>query len=201
MFLDRDGVVNTFFDGFINTPDRLDAKLIPSSIQAIARLTRESAARVILVTNQSGIDEHRLTEAQHQAIEERLVQRVEEAGGHLDAIYFSPNDKKKFHVPDGEADGRKPGAGMFYRAAQDFGDSIDLADSFMVGDMTTDLAAAKTASPSMTAILVRTGFGGRDHKCDVQPDRTEDNLAAAVDFIIASAPAPKEASRTAPSPP
>lgn len=34
---------------------------------------------------------------------------------------------------------------MLLKAAQDFGDQIDLADSWMVGDMATDIGAGKAA--------------------------------------------------------
>ena len=182
VFLDRDGVFNQT-DGFIRTPDDLDAKLLPGAVNAIARLTQHSDAKVILVTNQGGISAGHMTEEQNHAIMERLAERVAEAGGRFDAIYYCPN-AKKFSPPAGEVDARKPEAGMFFQAGHDFADKIDLADSYMIGDMTTDIAAGEAATPAMTSILLKTGFGGTDGKVNVTPDRVEENLSTAVDFIL-----------------
>ena len=181
VFMDRDGVLNEI-DKHVNTPEQLDAALIPSSLAALARLSQQTDYKLILVTNQGGIDAGFMTEEQNNAIQERLAQRVEEAGGRLDGIYFCPNGKK-FQLPEGEINARKPEAGMFYQAARDFGESVDLADSYMIGDMSTDIGAGDKAG--VTTILVKTGFAGKDGKCPVQPDFVQDDLSSAVDFILA----------------
>ena len=183
VFMDRDGVFNQI-DAHVNSPDQLDAALMPKSLQALAKLSQNTDYKLILVTNQGGIDAGFMSPEANQAIQERLLQRVEEAGGRLDAIYFCPNGKK-FKVPEGQADGRKPDAGMFYQAARHFGDQIDLADSYMIGDMTTDIAAGEKAHPELTSILVQTGFAGKDGKVEAKSDFVKADLAEAVDFILA----------------
>lgn len=183
VFLDRDGVLNTT-DGFVNTPEDLDRQLIPASVEALARLSRETSARIVLITNQGGVSAGKMSPEQAEAILERLSQRVEEAGGRMDAIYYCPN-ARRFEPPAGEVDARKPEPGMVYRAALDFGSQVDLADSYFIGDMTTDLAAGERADPRLVSVLVETGFGGRDGKVDIQPDQTCADLAEAVDWIIA----------------
>ena len=60
---------------------------------------------------------------------------------------------------------------------------IDLADSYMVGDMTTDSGAGNKAGA--TTILVETGFAGKDGKCDAKPKHVAKDLGAAVDWILA----------------
>lgn len=180
VFLDRDGVLNST-DGFVNSPDDLDRALMPDALKAVARLSQQTDFPIILVTNQAGIDLGKFTPEQNQAIQERLAQRVEEAGGRLDSIYFCPNGKK-FVLPEGETDGRKPDAGMFFQAAKDYGGRIDLADSYMIGDMTTDIGAGKAAGAQ--TILVQTGFAGKDGKCDAKPDHVAADLSGAVDWIL-----------------
>lgn len=183
VFLDRDGVINTA-EGFVNSPEDLDQKLMPQALQALARLSKESAIPIVVLTNQGGIDEGHMTEEEAKAILERLAQRVEEAGGRLDAIYFCPNGKK-FNPPSGETNARKPKPGMFFQAALDFGSTVDLADSYMVGDMTTDIAAGEGATSDLTTILVKTGFAGKDGKVHATPDHISMDLSEAVDWILA----------------
>ncbi|MBS2036928.1 HAD-IIIA family hydrolase [bacterium] len=180
VFMDRDGVLNST-DGFVNSPDDLDKALMPEALKAVARLSQQTDFPIILVTNQAGIDLGKFTPEQNQAIQERLAQRIEEAGGRIDSIYFCPNGKK-FVLPEGETDGRKPDAGMFFQAAKDYGPRIDLADSYMIGDMTTDIGAGEKAGA--TTILVQTGFAGKDGKCDAKPDHVAADLSGAVDWIL-----------------
>jgi phosphoglycolate phosphatase-like HAD superfamily hydrolase len=63
---------------------------------------------------------------------------------------------------------------------------IDLADSFMVGDMPTDFDAAKAAHPSMTTVGVKTGFGSQDpkHRSESTPDLRVDDLASFAEWFI-----------------
>jgi D-glycero-D-manno-heptose 1,7-bisphosphate phosphatase len=89
VFLDRDGVLNST-DGYVNSPDDLDRQLLPRSLEALARLSRQSRVPIVLVTNQGGIDEGHMTDGQARAILERLTLRVQEAGGRLDAVYYCP---------------------------------------------------------------------------------------------------------------
>lgn len=181
VFLDRDGVLNKV-DEHVNSPDQWDAAVMSEQIKALARLTQQEGVTAVVVTNQGGIDAGFMTPEQNESILQRLAQRVEEAGGDLDAIYFSPNGTK-FQVPEGEVNGRKPNAGMLIKAAQDFGDRIDLADSWMIGDMSTDIGAGEAAG--VQTILVETGFAGKDGKWKGTPDHTMADFSAAVDYILA----------------
>ncbi len=178
---DRDGVLNKV-DQHINTPEQLDAALDMKQIQALARLSQSpDIKKIVVVTNQGGIDAGFMTPEQNNAILERLSQRVEENGGRIDALLFCPNGSK-VQIPQGEVNGRKPEGGMLIAAARMFGDEIDLADSFMIGDMSTDIGAGKSAG--VETILVETGFGGKDGKCDAKPDHTVADFSAAVDYIL-----------------
>lgn len=180
VFLDRDGVLNKV-DAHINTPEQFDAAVDMKQIQALAKLTQQEGLTAIVVTNQGGIDAGHMTEEQNNAILGRLATKVEEAGGHLEAIMFCPNGTK-FQVPAGEINGRKPEGGMLIAGAQTYPQKIDLADSWMVGDMSTDIGAGRSAG--VKTILVETGFGGKDGKCDAKPDITVADFSAAVDYIL-----------------
>ncbi|HEX8246019.1 MAG TPA: HAD hydrolase-like protein, partial [Longimicrobium sp.] len=76
------------------------------------------------------------------------------AGARLDAEYHSPlapGDPDPHHL-------RKPGAGMYLRAAAEHG--IDLARSWLVGDRVRDVAAA--GELGARALLVRSPQTERD---------------------------------------
>ena len=80
-----------------------------------------------------------------------------------------------------DCDCRKPKIGMIQKAVAEL--NIDLKQSWLVGDTTTDLQTAKNAG--LKSILVRTGFGGRDGKFDATPDFTTDNVLDAVTLLLA----------------
>jgi len=177
VFLDRDGVLNAI-DGYIRTPEELDANLWPEALQAVARLSRETSLKIVLASNQGSKGGPKEETAQ------RLLQRIGEAGGRLDAIYICPNNR--FYVPpEGEENARKPAPGMLLQAARDYGEEIDLADSYFIGDMTTDIAAGESAETDLTSVLVLTGFAGKDGRAEATPDHVSADLAEAVDWIIA----------------
>ncbi|MBC7891864.1 MAG: HAD hydrolase-like protein, partial [Sphingobacteriaceae bacterium] len=70
--------------------------------------------------------------------------------------------------------------GLVERALHEL--NIDRSRSFFVGDSTTDLLTGRNAG--LRTVLVRTGYGGRDGRFEVDPDFVADDLAGAVDFIL-----------------
>lgn len=179
VFLDRDGVLNTT-DALVNSVADLERQLMPDSLRALARL-HQAGIPTILVTNQGGVDRGRLTAEENEAILTLLADRIEEVGGQLDMIYYCPSIEGT-PVPEGHVGGRKPEAGMLFQAARDFGSALDLADSYFVGDMTTDIAAGHAAG--VTTVLVQTGFGGADGASEIAPLLARPDLEAAVDWIL-----------------
>ncbi|HEX7242391.1 MAG TPA: HAD hydrolase-like protein, partial [Longimicrobiaceae bacterium] len=71
-------------------------------------------------------------------------------GARIDAVYHCPHD------PDDGCECRKPGVGLFVRAAAEHG--LDPARSWYVGDRLRDLAPAAVLGG--TGILVRTAENG-----------------------------------------
>jgi phosphoglycolate phosphatase-like HAD superfamily hydrolase len=60
--------------------------------------------------------------------------------------------------------------------------NIDLAQSWLIGDTTTDVQAAKNAG--VRSILVRTGAGGKDGKHVAQADHEAPSLLDAAKFLV-----------------
>ena len=129
-FLDRDG---TLIEDAVYLAYSDKMRLLPGAPEAV-RTLNDRGILTIVVTNQSGIAQGILTEAQYEETRDRLVQLMAKAGARIDATYHCP------HYPaiSGPCECRKPGTLLYRRAADDFG--IDLAASFYVGDRDRDIA-------------------------------------------------------------
>ena len=177
VFLDRDGVVIEEVD-YLRRPGQL--RLIPGAGAAIARL-RRAGFKVVLVTNQSGVARGYLSLTMLRAIHRLLRRRLLAQGARLDGLYFCP------HRPARRGEKgcpcRKPALGMLAAARERF--RLDFSRSFFVGDSTTDVLTARRAG--CTAVLVRTGKGGRDGRYPCRPRRVCRDLPAAAAWILKQA--------------
>ncbi len=149
IFLDRDNTIIAN-DGYLGDPAKV--RLMPGAATAIAALRRLDY-RVIVVSNQSGVARGMFDENAVEAVNQEMCKQLrEQAGAHIDASYYCP-----FHPdaikPEYKQDHpwRKPQPGMLLQAAEDF--SLDLRQSWMVGDQPRDVAAG--ASAGCRTILVR----------------------------------------------
>lgn len=178
IFLDRDGTLN-FDPGYINNPDQL--ALFPGVPEALARL-KQAGARLILVTNQSGIARGLLSQGDLAAIHAKLKHILDGAGASLEAIYFCP------HHPDDGCDCRKPKRGMIDRAVRERG--VDLDRAYLIGDHIRDIELAKRVGAR--SILVTTGVVRPQEREGLQastvaPDRIAPSMTEAVDWLLADA--------------
>jgi histidinol-phosphate phosphatase family protein len=144
VFLDRDGVINADRTDFVKSWAEFD--FLPSVLSALAVLSR-TQYKIVVVTNQSGVGRGLLTETTLREMNLRMTDRVREAGGRIDAIYYCP------HLPETGCSCRKPAPGMFIAAATDL--ALDLSRSWMIGDGYRDIAAASAAG--VRSILLSTG--------------------------------------------
>ena len=186
VFLDRDGVLVDHL-GYIDNPDQVE--LFPDVSNAIRRIN-QSDYLAVLVTNQSVVARGGTDERGLKLIHNRLEQILGRGHAYLDAIYYCP------HHPDGGFAGenskykiacacRKPGVAMIERATADM--NIDLAQSWIVGDTSTDVEMARRAG--IRSVLVGTGHGGRDGRYPQRADFEVPDLAAAADLILDAWPA------------
>lgn len=140
VFLDRDGVVNVDH-GYVGRWE--DFEFVPGAVDAMRRL-HQAGWQLVVVTNQSGVARGYYTEADYEALTERMKAELAAAGAPLAGVYHCP------HHPKGsvaayarDCDCRKPAPGMILRAAGEL--TIDLAASVLVGDKDSDLQAADAA--------------------------------------------------------
>jgi histidinol-phosphate phosphatase family protein len=183
-FIDRDGTINIDEDGYIDSPDRL--KLYPNAIKAIKKLN-DNGWLVIIVTNQSGIGRGKFTEADIQAIHEKMKSELAKEGASVDGIYFCP------HNPSSLCNCRKPKIGMIEKAMKDFGVEESYSHPIaIIGDKYIDIQLGFNMEKELniypTTILVKTGEGAKElAKSDTwpkKPDHVAENLMEAVDILI-----------------
>jgi D-glycero-D-manno-heptose 1,7-bisphosphate phosphatase len=185
VFLDRDGTVSDEA-GYINHIRRF--RVYPWTAAAIRRLN-DAGLRVILVTNQSGIGRGYFPESLLHEVHGVLEKELEQAGAHLDAIYFCP------HHPDARLDQyrqrcscRKPEPGMLLKAAKDW--DLELGASFLVGDRFVDIETAHRAGAR--GVLVLSGYGRGEYLYEQRywprsPDHIAEDLGAAAEWILKEA--------------
>lgn len=140
--------------------------------EAMRRLGAMGRA-IVVVTNQSAIGRGWTSENQVQSIHHKLIDDCARWGASVAAVEYCP------HLPDAGCDCRKPGSGMFLRAASEH--DIDLDRSLMVGDSACDIEAAQRLG--MTSIRVRTGRGEEPLPAGVQADAWVENLNQAATWI------------------
>lgn len=185
MFIDRDGTL-TEEVGYVNHPRRL--RLLPRSAEAIRRLNASGIAAVV-VTNQAGVARGYFSEDVLRATHEALAAQLEDAGAHLDGLYFCPHHPTEGEPPYRAAcECRKPAPGLLRRAATEL--DLDLAASAMVGDRPSDLVPARTVGAR--AVLVLTGYGlgeweYRRAHFPVAPDHVAGDLLDAVQWVLTGA--------------
>ena len=181
VFLDRDGTLNREVDG-VTSADKLE--LLPEVAEAI-HLLNHHGWRTIVISNQPVIAKGFCTENDVRVIHNKLETLLGMEHAFLDRIYYCPHHPEKGFAGERldlkiECDCRKPNPGMIQRAAKDL--NIDLKQSWLIGDTTTDLQTATNAG--LNSILVRTGYAGKDAKYLAQPDHIFDTLKSAAEFII-----------------
>lgn len=131
-FLDRDGTLIEDRN-YLASPDGV--VLLAGAAEAIRRLNARHIAAVV-ITNQSGIAQGLLSEAQYEATRRRLEELLEAEQAHLDGQFHCP------HHPEvtGPCSCRKPGTRLYVEAATKLG--LDLTSSLFVGDKWRDIAPA-----------------------------------------------------------
>ena len=175
VFLDRDG---TLIEHVHYLSDPAQVRLLPGAAEALIRL-RRAGFRCVLVTNQSAIARGIITEQRLHEIHLEMNRQLAERGAALDGIYFCPEAPSSDDRTVIENSRRKPGPGMLLQAAAEMG--LKLADSWMVGDLISDVLAGLNAG--CRSILVASGQkieeAGDAHAADASFFRAADFAAAA----------------------
>ena len=179
VFLDRDG---TLIEHVHYLSDPAHVRLLPGAAEALGRLRRAGFV-CVLVTNQSAIGRGMITEARLHEIHVEMNRQLAEQGTALDAIYYCPDAPAGADRTVIENSRRKPGPGMLLQAAAEIG--LELADSWMVGDLMSDVLAGLNAG--CRSILVTSGqtpVAELETHSSTASYLTATDFAAAVEMIL-----------------
>jgi D-glycero-D-manno-heptose 1,7-bisphosphate phosphatase len=150
VFLDKDGTL------IPDIPYNVDSNKVTLSDGVIEglQLLQSYGYLLVIVSNQSGIAHGYFTEEQLNRVKEKINSMCSKMGIYLDGFYYCP------HHPQGIVEGynadcdcRKPNPGLLLKAAGDM--DIDLADSWMIGDILHDVEAGNRAG--CKTILINNG--------------------------------------------
>lgn len=172
LFLDRDGVINVEK----NYVHRIEDFEFLDGIFDLCRAAAERNMPIVVVTNQAGIGRGYYSEAQFLTLTDWMQARFEEERAPVAAVYCCP-----YHPEHGlgayrkESFDRKPNPGMLLRARDELG--LDLGRSILIGDKSSDIAAAKAAGVGLTVLL------GADVE-NAAPDRVVASLKEACELLF-----------------
>jgi len=134
LFLDRDGVINRrIVDGYVTQWE--DFRFLDGVLEAFASLSK-IFGHIVIVSNQQGVGKGMMSMENLEMIDNKMKEEIRQAGGRIDASYYSPYLSSENH-PD-----RKPGTGMALKAKADF-PVIDFSRTVMVGDSAADMEFGK----------------------------------------------------------
>jgi D-glycero-D-manno-heptose 1,7-bisphosphate phosphatase len=144
VILGRDGILNLYREDHVKAPEEWEP--VPGALEAVARLNH-AGWHTVVATNQSGIGRGMIDMAAVNAVHAHMMQRLQQACGRLDAVFFCP------HTPEDECSCRKPKPGLLQQIGRRYG--IELSTVPMVCDTLRDLQAAMAAG--CEPHLVRSG--------------------------------------------
>ncbi|MEL7532289.1 MAG: HAD family hydrolase [Bacteroidota bacterium] len=137
LFIDRDGVINRKRDNdYVKRWEEFI--FIDGSLAAIQHF-QSIFGRLIIVTNQRGIDRGLMSEEDLQIIHHKMLVQIEATGGKIDQVYHC-----SFHPENDHKGWRKPKIGMALEAKKDFPE-IDFKRSIMIGDAWSDMQFGRKA--------------------------------------------------------
>jgi len=136
VILDRDGVLNQKMPQAEYVCNWSDWTWIDGALEAISMFSARGY-KIVIVTNQAGIARGAMTEDDLADIHRHMIEDIENAGGHVDTIYYCP------HGWDDNCTCRKPAPGMLFKAQQDL--DLDLSRVCFIGDDERDGQAAERA--------------------------------------------------------
>ena len=140
LFLDRDGTINIDYD-FVYKIEEFD---FIDGIFDFCKKAQELGYKIIIVTNQSGIERGRFTEKDVNILHDYVKKEFLKNGVNITDVFICPF-KNNSH-PD-----RKPNPGMLLKAKEKY--DLDMSKSIMIGDKERDIQAGINAGCGRTYLF------------------------------------------------
>ncbi|MFM7195171.1 MAG: bifunctional histidinol-phosphatase/imidazoleglycerol-phosphate dehydratase HisB [Bacteroidota bacterium] len=157
LFIDRDGtLIHEPEDERIDSLEKLE--YIPGVFQVLSAVGRAGRFEMVMVTNQDGLGTDVFPDSAFQPAHDKLMKALEGEDIRFSAIHI---DRSYEHEG---LDTRKPGIGML-RGYLD--GSVDLGNSFVIGDRVTDIILAKNLGSK--AIIIRSRMTPKEFPADLLP--------------------------------
>ena len=179
LFIDRDGVIN---EDIAYLHRRKDVIILPRVAEALKRL-KTKGFLLIVVTNQPSVAKGFIAEEEVNELNKFIASK---SGSYIDQFYFCP------HHPNADLEAyrkvcvcRKPAPGMLLKASKDY--PIDLKNSWLIGDMGSDIAAGRSAG--CRTIMIKSPKNGKmiesgsDSNIHTEPDLYAEDLFGASQLI------------------
>ena len=151
ILFDRDGVIN-IEKSYLHKIE--DFEYETGVIEGLKKL-KELGYRFLIITNQAGIARGYYTEDDYLKLEKFIMDDLKNKGISIEKTYYCPHHPEGKGIYRKECECRKPDIGNFLMAINEF--SIDVKNSFMVGDRITDLIPAEKLG--FKTVIVKTGYG------------------------------------------
>ena len=178
VFLDKDGTV------IENVPYNVDParlRFTPYALEGL-QLLADAGYRLVMITNQPGVGLGLFDEAALTRLQEALTERLAAHGIPLDGFHACT------HAPGLDPSRpvctcRKPAPGLLHQAAEAHG--IDLARSWMIGDILDDIEAGRRAGCRTVMLDVGNETVWRTSELRV-PHHTASDLLGAARHIVST---------------
>lgn len=165
VFLDRD---NTLIDNGGDLGDPAQVRLL-DGVAAGLKALRQAGFGLVVVTNQAGVARGKFTEQDVDAVNQRIATLVDDQARStrlIDRFYYCPyHPEATLAKYKRDHPWRKPHPGMILQAARDM--SLDLSQSWMIGDQERDVMAARSAGCRIVLVTQDAGLIQRTKPTEV----------------------------------
>jgi len=165
IFLDRDGVINIDKHYLYKIEDfEFTNKLLET-----CKYFQSLGYQLIVITNQSGIGRGYFSKNDFEKLTSWMINEFNKNHINIVDVFYCP------HTPDDNCECRKPKPGMIKQACEKY--SIDLENSWMIGDKISDMEVAYNAGIS-NRILISSEY------TNTKKDLKTENIISSIEETI-----------------
>ena len=133
LFLDRDGIINVDY-AYVYEIEKFE---FTEGLFELLELFIQKGYLLFIVTNQSGIGRNYYTQNDFETVTAYMLSEFKKRNIHITSVHHCP------HAPELNCSCRKPQTGMVDQILEK--NSIDLRNSWMIGDKQSDIDLAHNA--------------------------------------------------------